>query len=537
MDDARTVADAIVYSEGVIQFVGGEHQARLWLRRAGLDYAEHDARGGCILPGFIDAHLHPMLMAVYEHSIDLKNCASVLDVECLIVEKASQTPEHQWILGLQLDPLAMPAGQLPDRYLLDKICPDNPLVLFGRDGHSVTINTIAMRLASLENGVEEIEGGTIERNTAGEPSGIFRENAVALVMAHFVPPSQEQIFVSAQRAFSKLAAEGVTSIGAILQTDKEGPGGASSEHEFLAMEVLADTSPFAIYSILIGERVPSADGFSASTLNAADQGNKINAFKIFSDGTLGSCTACMHQGFFDHPEKLGYLTLPTDEIYRRMVDAHLQGWQICIHAIGDKAVETCVTLYERLLDRYPRQDHRHRIEHASVVNRECLEKISQLRLVLCCQPLFVRSEQQWLPQRLGPERTPMAYPFKSFMTAGIVVAGSSDAPIESVSVLAAIECCVTRDGFSVEQCISVDQAIAMYTRNAAYAQFEEHEKGSLEVGKRADMVLLDKNPHQVEVTRIGALKVIKTICAGRESYCINEAESGSENTHPSELVE
>jgi len=407
---------------------------------------------------------------------------------------------------------------LPTRGTLDAMCSDKPLVIFKRDGHSIAVNSLALRLAGLEQGASGVEGGTVELDSEGQPTGIFRENAVALVMEHFVPPSQDQLLASAVSAFTKLSRQGVTSIGAILQSDAEGPGGASSQHEMLAMQALAGASPFAIYSILIGKRVPDVQTVIGSPLNSPELGHKTQAFKIFADGTLGSCTACMHEGFFDQPEKNGYLTLPDEEIYQRMVAAHKQNWQICIHAIGDKAIDTCVNLYVRLLDAFPRANHRHRIEHASIASPGVVKRIADLGLVLCCQPLFVRSERHWLLPRLGSDRAGMAYPFKSFFDAGIVIAGSSDAPIESVNVLAAIECCVTRDGFSEDQCLSVDQALAMYTCNGAFVQFEEREKGSLVSGMRADMVILDKNPHQVAPGSIGKISVLKTICAGKTSY-------------------
>lgn len=194
------------------------------------------------------------------------------------------------------------------------------------------------------------------------------------------------------------------------------------------------------------------------------------------------------------------------------------GLQVCIHAIGDKAVTTCIDLYEKLLEAHPRAGHRHRIEHASVVSPRDIPRLAKLGLVLSCQPLFIRSEAKWLPQRLGPQRLPMTYPFRSFFESGVVIAGSSDAPIESTSVLAAIECCVTRDGFTPEQALTIDQAIAMYTRNAAFIQFEEAEKGTLEPGKRADFVMLAENPHRVAPRDIGKIGLVRTVRGGEVTF-------------------
>ena len=518
MDKQRTIVDSIVYRDDKIVFVGDEAAARLWLKQTEQSFNTMDAQGACILPGFIDAHLHPLLMAVYEHSIDLKGVSCLDEVERLINKKIPEFGDEEWLLGLQLEEQLLAGGCLPERNVLDRFCPGRPLVIVKRDGHSITANSRALILAGLENYQEVVPGGTVEYGQDGRPNGIFRENAVALVMAHLVAPTIETLFHSAQKAFARLAAQGVTSIGAMLQTDSEGPSGSSGEYEYMAMTALAESIPFAIYSILIGQCPLARDSLNDTVLNSPERGNQVRAFKIFADGTLGSCTACMHQSFFDHPEKAGYLTLTAEEIYQRMVQAHNDGWQICIHAIGDKAIDTCIALYERLLSHYPKPDHRHRIEHASVVSPQSLQKIAELNLVLCCQPLFIRSEKQWLAKRLGPERLTNAYPFKSFLQAGITIAGSSDAPIEDTSVMQAIECCVTRDDVNVDECISVDEAIAMYTCHAAYAQFEEHCKGSLEVGKRADMVMLSCNPHKTAADCLGDIKILKTICAGKISY-------------------
>lgn len=518
MDDDRTVAEALVYQHGIIRFVGDEAGARHWLNEAGLSAREVDGRGNCVLPGFIDTHLHPILLSIFEVNADLSGASSVDDVTTLISDKATALEAGDWLLGLQLDEQRFSETGLPDRHVLDRVCPDNPLVIFCRDGHSLIANSAALHAADLADAPKDISGGTIDVDEQRTPTGICREAATGLVMQHFKPPGEAQLKTAALHAIRKLPAHGITSIGAILQTDAEGPSGASGRREGALMAELAPELPFSIYNIFIG--TSPSDSFPGGSYEPSDAfaDLKYRAFKIFSDGTLGSCTACMHHGFFDHPEQTGYLTLGPDELYRRMVEAHGMGLQICIHAIGDKAVTTCLDLYEKLLGEYPRKDHRHRIEHASVVTSGDIERMAKLDIALSCQPLFIRSEAGWLPQRLGPERVPMTYPFRSFFDAGIPVAGSSDAPIESTSVLAAIECCVTRDGFSTEQKLSVDQAIAMYTRNAAFIQFEEAEKGTLEAGKRADFVMLDKNPLRTAPEDIGKIDIVRTIRSGKVTF-------------------
>jgi predicted amidohydrolase YtcJ len=195
--------------------------------------------------------------------------------------------------------------------------------------------------------------------------------------------------------------------------------------------------------------------------------------------------------------------------------AHAAGLQICVHAIGDAAIERCVALFEKLLCEAPRADHRHRIEHASLVSPALAARIAKLGLCISTQPLFIHSEKAWLARRLGPERARDVYPLRSLLDAGIVVGGASDAPVESLDVLHAIQCCVTREGFETQQSISPLAALRLFTRDAAYLQFEEHEKGTLSPGKRADLLVLSASPLAALPDRIADIRVLRTIAAGR----------------------
>ena len=209
---------------------------------------------------------------------------------------------------------------------------------------------------------------------------------------------------------------------------------------------------------------------------------------------------------------------PPEELYRRMVVAHNAGWQVCIHAIGDAANRLCVELYARLFKEFPRPGCRHRIEHGSIVDEKTMSELSRLGIVVSTQPMFIHSEKDWLHRRLGVERCKTVYPLRSFLDAGIKVAGASDAPIESQDVLHAIQCCVTREGFEPHQCISVEEAFRMYTLDAAYAQFQEGIKGSITAGKRADLVIIEEDPFKIESDSIKDIKLVRTVVAGETVY-------------------
>jgi predicted amidohydrolase YtcJ len=304
----------------------------------------------------------------------------------------------------------------------------------------------------------------------------------------------------------------------VLQTDDEGPGGAAGSLESLAMQLLLDEVRFAPYSIPIGRSVDAAVALRGTALHDPAAGRRVGGFKIFADGTFGSCTACMRDPFSDRPGERGFMTLADGEILERMRAADAAGLQVCVHAIGDAAVERCVTLYEELLAERPRRGHRHRIEHASLIPPEVIPRIARLGLCVSTQPLFLHSEKAWLGRRLGPERSRHVYPLRALVDAGVVVGGASDAPVESTDVLHAIACCVTREGFEPAQSLTPLEALRLFTRDAAYLQFEEGEKGTLAAGKRADLAVLSQDPLAVPADRIHQIRVLRTVASGQTVY-------------------
>jgi predicted amidohydrolase YtcJ len=223
----------------------------------------------------------------------------------------------------------------------------------------------------------------------------------------------------------------------------------------------------------------------------------------------------MRAPFADRPDERGFLLLDEAEILERMRAADAAGFQVCVHAIGDRALDRCLALFERLLAGGPRRDHRHRIEHASIVPPDLVARMARLGIAVSTQPLFIHSEKGWLHRRLGAERARDVYPLRALLDAGVLVAGASDAPVESTSVLHAIQCCVTREGFETHQALTAREALRLFTVDAARIQFEEHEKGTLAAGKRADLVVLRENPLAIAPDRIADVPVLRTVAGGR----------------------
>lgn len=254
-----------------------------------------------------------------------------------------------------------------------------------------------------------------------------------------------------------------------------------------------------------------------------DDGNKYSKFKVgaikaWMDGSFGSSTALMTEPFSDQPENCGFPVIKEEELYNRMKIAHNLDFQIAIHAIGDKANRIVVDLYKKLLKEYPKKDHRHRIEHASVLSKDVIDDICEYGIITSCQPAFIHSETHWLEKRLGKERCRITYPFKSIIDTGVILAAGSDCPVENPDPILGLHCLVTRNGFIPEECVSMYEALKAYTINGAYASFEEDIKGSIEVGKLSDLVILDRNPLEVPNDKIREIQVIETIIRGKTVY-------------------
>lgn len=503
--------------------VGDETACRDALR--GTEFAHVELTGRALLPGFIDTHLHPIMLVYFDANADLRGVRSIAALQDELRGRAAALPPGEWLVGLQLQDEDLAERRLPTRIELDVACADRPVVVVEHDGHSAAGNTAALAAAGLDALAADPPGGRIGRDASGAPNGPCFEAAAQQLLGVVPSPSLDRLRDTARRSFARLSAFGITSAGVVLQTDAEGPAGAAGGLEALAMQVLLADLPFSTYAILIGRSVDAAIAARATPLHDPAAGRRVGGFKIFADGTFGSCTACMHEPFSDRPGERGLWTHEADEVLARMRAAHAAALQICVHAIGDAAVERCVALYEQVLAESPRADHRHRIEHASLVPPALIARIARLGLAVSTQPHFIHSEKTWLHRRLGAERARHVYPLRSLVDAGVLVGGASDAPVESLDVLHAIQCCVTREGFEVQQALTPLEALRLYTRDAARLQFEEDEKGTLAPGKRADFVMLSQSPLACAPDRIADLRVLRTVAGGR---VVHDAEGGAE---------
>jgi hypothetical protein len=516
VDGARPTVDAVGVADGKIIAVGSEAECRSAL---GDEYESIDLHGGALLPGFIDTHMHPVVLTFFDMNVDLRGATSIEEIQGLIRAASECDATENWIVGLQFDEQNLTDPRLLNRRDLDEACPDRPAIVIKHDGHMVIANTKALETSEMTAETSDPEGGVIDREQDGYPAGPFRENATQILLSAMPMPEIDSLVEGAKAAFAKLSTKGITSIGAVMQTGDEGPSGTSGAFDVMAMTMFLENVPVNLYGMLITNDMEKVKEARQTPLHTDEPGgHNIGAVKLFSDGTYGSCTAYMYEPFTDQPDKRGFLVRSEDSLYSCMEAAHTAGLQIAIHAIGDLANATCIKLYERLLAKHPRDDHRHRLEHASSLSESMIADMARLGIVVSTQPLFIHSEKHWLHRRLGAERAKWAYPYRALLDAGVKIAGASDAPVESPDVLHAIQCCVTREGFETQEAITAAEAVRMYTLDAAYAQFEDAVKGSIEVGKRADLTLLSANPVSVPPEEIRDIQVERTIVGGRVVY-------------------
>jgi predicted amidohydrolase YtcJ len=516
VDERCPTAEALAVKGGRIAAVGSLEECQTVL---GKNFETVNLENGALLPGFIDTHLHPIIMIYFALNLNLSGVYSVAEMQNKVREAAAKEKRKPWILGFQFDDQALRERRPVTRHDLDAACATRPVALITTDGHKVIVNTRAIEESGINEKTADSQGGKIVREENGYPIGIFQEQALNLIMDQAPMPELEEIQEAASNVFTSLAASGITSIGAVLQTGDEGPAGKNGAFDLPLMEMLLDQIPLSIYSLIIARDLAQVEAARQTGLHRVHEDGigplrTIGGVKIFCDGTLQAGTAYMEQPYTNQPGNSGFMIHEPEDLYQRMAEAHQAGLQIAIHAIGDAANRTCIDLYKRLLEKYPRQDHRHRLEHASVLNADLIADLARLGLVVSSQPSFLYTENYWLQRQIGLDRCRWAYPYRSLVEAGVKLAGASDAPICSPAVLHGLQCFITREGFVPEQSLSAAQAVRAFTIDAAYAQFEEQIKGSLSVGKRADLVVLSANPVRLEPEQITEIRVRRTICGG-----------------------
>ena len=479
-----------------------------------------DLRGKLALPGFIDDHTHFIEGGFHLLSVDLRDAASPEEFAERIRNHAAKLPKGRWIRGGDWDHERWSNASLPTKELIDRFTPDNPVFVTRLDGHMGLANSAALKLAGIKKETPSPTGGTIVKDPkTGEPTGILKDDAMSL-MYKVIPDESDAEYEEALQAALKYAASvGVTSIQDI-----------TGWRDYEIYKKFKDNHRL---TVRIYARTPMSSWHRQADLvkkqGVGDNWLRFGGLKAFMDGSLGSTTALFFEPFNDAPNTSGLMVddnLPEGKLKETMKEADKAGLQCSVHAIGDKANNLLLNYFEAIEKENGKRDRRFRIEHAQHLLVSDIQRFAKLGVIASMQPYHAADDGRWAEKRIGAQRIKTTYAFRSLLDAGAKLTFGSDWFVAPLSPILGIHAAVTRqtidgknpNGWVPEQKISVEEAVRAYTSSCAYAEFAEKEKGTLEAGKLADIVVLSQDIFRINPTDIEKTKVVYTIVGGRIVY-------------------
>ncbi|MBX7053723.1 MAG: amidohydrolase [Pyrinomonadaceae bacterium] len=510
MDAKRTVARSVAVLNGKIVAVGSDADTRPLI---GPKTRVMNAQGRTIIPGFNDAHVHFLETGQQLSSVDLRDAKTPEEFVKRIRDFAAKLPKGRWILGGKWDHENWKPNNLPTAALIDAATPDNPVFIDRLDGHMALANSLAMKLAGVTKDTKEVDGGLIVRDANGVPAGVFKDAAMSYIYRVIPEPSFEEKLEAAAAATDHAASLGVTSVtdvsaGTDIGVYQELMRQGKLKTRIYGCSTLGDYKRW--------ERTGVRAAFGDAML-------RVGCLKGYADGSLGSTTAWLFEPYMDDPKTTG---LPSDEITKTpelVLGADKAGLQVNIHAIGDKANATILDIYERTAAANGPRDRRFRIEHSQHLRQEDIPQFGKLKVVASMQPFHIIDDGRWAWKRLDEKRLKGTYAFRTLLDTGAVLAFGSDSPVAPLNPLFGVYAAVTRrtlddknpNGWIPEQKISVDETVRAFTWGSAYGEFQENVKGTLELGKLADFVVLSDDIFTMDATKIGGVTVVMTVVDGR----------------------
>jgi predicted amidohydrolase YtcJ len=524
-DSAHTTVSALAVRGGRVLKVG-EHADIAPL--IGPETEVIDLDGRLVTPGFNDAHIHFGPGGASLLAVDLHGATSLAEVERRVAKAAAKTPAGEWITGRGWDHTRLPASELgpggwPTKAALDRAAPNHPVVLSRVDGHTSWANSAALALAGITRDTKDPAGGEVVRDPrTGEATGIFKESAQGLVARHVSEPSPEQVRRGIEAALALAARTGVTSV----QT-------SASPADVRIYRALRDADSLTVrvyaWHPLEMSTIRAFRGLGV-TAGSGDAWLRVGMLKGFADGTLGSRTSYMLEPFADDHSTHGLPQYTDAQLDSLVTAADAAGLQVIVHAIGDAANRQVLDAFERAAKRNGNGfERRHRIEHAQILDRADIPRFRELGVIASMQPTHATSDMRWVETRIGYDRAVAgAYVWKSLLEAGATVVFGTDFPVEPIRPVEGVYSAITRQsreepgtppgGWLPEQRLSREQAIRLYTAAPAFAEWQEKEKGTLEAGKLADLVVWDRDLLSVPEAEILSAEPLLTVVGGRIVY-------------------
>ena len=479
-----------------------------------------DLQGKLVLPGFIDDHTHFITGGSHLLSVDLRDAGTPEEFADRIKRHAARLASGRWVTGGDWDHERWPGGPLPTRNLIDSYTTNNPVFVTRLDGHMGLANSVALKMAGINKETKDPPGGTIVRDPkTGDPTGILKDDAQDLIYRVIPEPTEAERAEALKAALAEAVRVGITSIQDITPW---------SDYE--TYKKFRDSGAL---SIRVYARTPMSQWKrQADTIAREGQGDehlRLGGLKAFMDGSLGSTTALFFEPFNDAPNTSGLMVddnIPEGKLKQNIKDADKAGLQCSVHAIGDKANNILLNYFEEVTKENGARDRRFRIEHAQHLLPADIARFGKLGVIASVQPYHAIDDGRWAEKRIGPVRIKTTYPFRTLLDTGATLVFGSDWFVAPLSPILGIHAAVTREtidgknpaGWIPEQKITVEEAVRAYTTSGAYAEFAEKSKGSLEVGKLADIVVLSQDIFKIKPDEIQETKVTHTIVGGRVVY-------------------
>lgn len=507
LDSRRPRAQALAVEHGRITKIGTDQEI---LSIAGREAHIWDLGGATVLPGLTDCHTHLVSYGIELSGANLRKATSISEIQDSLRKQSKRTRAEGWVLGYGWDQEKLRERRFPNRFDLDAAIPDRPVCIFRVCEHICVANSVALQLANITTATELPAGGVIDHdNGTGEPTGVLRENAMNLVHSHIPALDDRELRKAISLAMHRAVSAGLTSIHCIVD---------EPQHVRVLQAMNRAGELRARIYVLIPDGWLGQAGQIGISTGFGDEMLRIQAVKAFTDGSLGARTAALESPYSDSPDTRGVQIHSQDELNAIVESAAHQGLQVAIHAIGDHAVAMALTAIENARLAVPQSDKlRHRIEHASVLNPDLIKRIRRARVIASVQPHFIPSDP-WVPARVGRERARFVYALRSLLESGTTVVGGSDCPVEPIDPLEGISAAVTSATRDYGERVEIQDALEMFTKNAAYATHEEKLKGTIREGNMADLVVLDRDPLRIPPEEIRKIKVLATVVGGRIAY-------------------
>jgi predicted amidohydrolase YtcJ len=520
--DSSKIAEAFRISHGKFEAVGTNEEI---MALAEADEEVVDLNGDTVVPGFNDSHMHFLNYAVFKSRVELINVNSISEMISKTKKyiEDNKIPSGQWVISRGWNHNHFAEGRLPRKEDLDAISTDHPIFFSRVCGHIGVANSKALEICNINSLTRVPQGGVMDIKE-NFPTGILRENAMNLIFDNIPPMDKEAIKTAIKGAFKDALSCGLTTI------HTEDLGTAGSLKELIDAYIELDGQNLLPLRFTLQLNLNSLDLIEdAQKLNLKSQAYShmlnIGLLKLYQDGSLGGRTAAMEEAYVDTATD-GVTIYTQDALDSIVLRAHESGFQIAIHAIGDRAMNMILDSYERLKNNYPDEDLRPIIIHCQFTNREILNRFKTLGVVANVQPSFIMTDWPIVEKAVGKNRALESYNWKSMLDLGVNVSFSSDAPIESFNPLHGIYAAVTRkdlsgtpeEGFNKDQSLSVEEALKAYTIGSAFMSFEEDIKGTISKGKFADFVVLSHDILTIEEDKIKDITVVNTYVGGKKVF-------------------